>query len=109
MTWQRTWCALCDAVAGNPLALLELPGVLDADQRAGRRPLDDPLSVTASVERAFLTRIDRLDADGREALESKRTGPVGVEVEPNLSPTVGSSRAPAPSRSYRTSSGRRVP
>jgi len=68
MTWHRTWCALCDAVAGNPLALLELPGVLDADQRAGRRPLDDPLSVTASVERAFLTRIDRLDADGREAL-----------------------------------------
>src|SRR5580698_6791007 len=33
--------ALCDVVAGNPLALLELPGVLDADQRAGRRPLDD--------------------------------------------------------------------
>jgi DNA-binding CsgD family transcriptional regulator len=60
--------ALCDAVAGNPLALLELPGVLDADQRAGRRPLDDPLTVTASVERAFLTRIDQLDADGRLAL-----------------------------------------
>ena len=60
--------ALCDVVAGNPLALLELPGVLDADQRAGRRPLDDQLSVTASVERAFLTRIERLDADGRRAL-----------------------------------------
>ena len=27
--------ALCEVVAGNPLALLELPGVLDADQRAG--------------------------------------------------------------------------
>ena len=60
--------ALCDVVAGNPLALLELPGVLDTDQRAGRRPLDDPLTVTASAERAFLTRIDRLDADGRQAL-----------------------------------------
>jgi DNA-binding CsgD family transcriptional regulator len=60
--------ALCDAVAGNPLALLELPSLLDADQRAGRRPLDDPLTVTASVERAFLTRIDRLDARGRQAL-----------------------------------------
>ena len=68
-TWHRKWSARCvHAVAGNPLALLELPGVLDADQRAGRRPLDDPLTVTASVERAFLTRIDRLDADGRQAL-----------------------------------------
>ena len=56
--------ALCEVVAGNPLALLELPGVLDADQRAGRRPLDDQLTVTASVERAFLTRIERLDAEG---------------------------------------------
>ena len=60
--------ALCEVVAGNPLALLELPGVLDADQRAGRRPLDDQLTVTASVERAFLTRIERLDAEGRRAL-----------------------------------------
>jgi DNA-binding CsgD family transcriptional regulator len=60
--------ALCDVVAGNPLALLELPGVLAADQRAGRRPLDDQLTVTASVERAFLTRIERLDAQGRRAL-----------------------------------------
>ena len=60
--------ALCEVVAGNPLALLELPGVLDADQRAGRRPLDDQLTVTASVERAFLTRIERLDAEGRWAL-----------------------------------------
>jgi len=60
--------ALCDMVAGNPLALLELPGVLDADQRAGRRPLDDQLTVTASVERAFLARVGRLDAEGRRAL-----------------------------------------
>jgi DNA-binding CsgD family transcriptional regulator len=60
--------ALCDVVAGNPLALLELPGVLDADQRAGRRALDDQLTVTARVERAFLTRIERLDAAGRRAL-----------------------------------------
>ena len=60
--------ALCEVVAGNPLALLELPGVLDADQRAGRRPLDDQLTVTASVERAFLTRIERLDAEGCWAL-----------------------------------------
>jgi DNA-binding CsgD family transcriptional regulator len=60
--------ALCEVVAGNPLALLELPGVLDADQRAGRRPLDDQLTVTASLERAFLTRIGRLDGEGRRAL-----------------------------------------
>ena len=60
--------ALCAMVAGNPLALLELPGVLDADQLAGIRPLDDRLTVTASVERAFLTRIEQLDAEGRRAL-----------------------------------------
>src|ERR1700733_13452213 len=59
---------LCEVVDGNPLALLELPGVLDADQRAGRRPLDDQLTVTASVEQAFLTRIERMDGDGRRAL-----------------------------------------
>ena len=60
--------ALWDAVAGNPLALLELPSALDADQRAGRQPLDDQLTVTASVERAFLARVGQLDAAGRRAL-----------------------------------------
>jgi AAA ATPase domain len=60
--------ALWKAVAGNPLALLELPGALDADQRAGLQPLDDRLTVTASVERAFLARVGQLSDAGRRAL-----------------------------------------
>jgi hypothetical protein len=44
---------LLDATRGNPLALLELPASLDADQLAGRAPLPDPLPVSARVERAF--------------------------------------------------------
>ncbi len=60
--------ALVQQTGGNPLALLELPHALDADQRAGRRPLDDPLAVTASVERAFLARARRLSEAARRAL-----------------------------------------
>jgi len=60
--------ALWEQSAGNPLALLELPAGLDDDQRAGRRPLADHLTVTESIERAFLARIEQLDQDGRGAL-----------------------------------------
>jgi DNA-binding CsgD family transcriptional regulator len=60
--------ALWEQSAGNPLALLELPAGLDPDQRAGRRPLADHLTVTESIERAFLARIERLDQEGRGAL-----------------------------------------
>ena len=60
--------ALWEQSAGNPLALLELPAGLDRDQRTGRRPLADHLTVTESIERAFLARIERLDEDGRGAL-----------------------------------------
>jgi len=60
--------ALWEQSAGNPLALLELPAGLDLDQRTGRRPLADRLTVTESIERAFLARIERLDQDGRGAL-----------------------------------------
>ncbi len=60
--------SLVRQTGGNPLALLELPLALDLDQRSGRRPLDDPLAVTASVERAFLTRAARLSPVARRAL-----------------------------------------
>jgi DNA-binding CsgD family transcriptional regulator len=51
---------LIEATQGNPLALLELPRSLSADQLAGRAPLPDPLPVSAGVERVFLERVRRL-------------------------------------------------
>jgi DNA-binding CsgD family transcriptional regulator len=51
---------LIEATQGNPLALLELPASLNADQLAGRAPLPDPLPVSASVERLFVERVRRL-------------------------------------------------
>jgi DNA-binding CsgD family transcriptional regulator len=51
---------LIEATQGNPLALLELPASLNADQLAGRAPLPDPLPVSAGVERVFVERVRRL-------------------------------------------------
>jgi hypothetical protein len=47
---------LVAATQGNPLALVEIPATLTDAQRAGTEPLDDPLAVGESVERAFLSR-----------------------------------------------------
>ena len=44
---------------GNPLALLELPTELKAEQLSGTAPLPIRLALTARVERAFLDRIRR--------------------------------------------------
>jgi DNA-binding CsgD family transcriptional regulator/tetratricopeptide (TPR) repeat protein len=51
---------LIETTQGNPLALLELPASLDADQLAGRAPLPDPLPVASGIERVFLERVRRL-------------------------------------------------
>lgn len=59
---------LVDTAAGNPLALLELPGVLTADQRSGREPLAWPLPPTPTIERAFAERVECLDPGVRQAL-----------------------------------------
>jgi DNA-binding CsgD family transcriptional regulator len=48
---------------GNPLALIELPTTLSADQLAGREPLEEPLPVAMRIEQAFLRRAERLPAD----------------------------------------------
>ncbi len=45
---------------GNPLALLELPGELSADQLAGSTALPTQLHLTTQVERSFLDRCRRL-------------------------------------------------
>jgi DNA-binding CsgD family transcriptional regulator len=56
------------ATNGNPLALLELTGVLTADQLAGRERLEEPLPVGAAVERAFAVRLELLPERTRLAL-----------------------------------------
>ena len=45
---------------GNPLALIELPGELSADQLRGVTALPTQLHLTAQVERSFLDRCRRL-------------------------------------------------
>jgi DNA-binding CsgD family transcriptional regulator len=41
---------------GNPLALIELAGLLSDEQLAGRAPLPDPLPPSAEIERVYLER-----------------------------------------------------
>lgn len=59
---------LTTATGGNPLALLETAHALDADQLSGRRPLPDPLPVTAQMENAFLQQVRRLPAHTQQLL-----------------------------------------
>jgi DNA-binding CsgD family transcriptional regulator len=53
---------------GNPLALIELPHVLSAEQLAGRGPLPEPLPIGADLKRLFLERVALLAPDSRAAL-----------------------------------------
>ena len=59
---------LYEATGGNPLALLELPGLLSPEQIAGTVPLEDPLPAGSTVERAFARRAETLPDDSRRAL-----------------------------------------
>src|SRR3954452_2726122 len=72
---------LLATAAGNPLALLEIPGLLSAGQLAGRQapegprapgcgrgPLEDPLRPGTGVERAFAVAIAALPDGARRAL-----------------------------------------
>jgi DNA-binding CsgD family transcriptional regulator/tetratricopeptide (TPR) repeat protein len=45
---------------GNPLALIEIAGSLDAAQREGARPLPEPLPTGRTVEQAYLRRVRSL-------------------------------------------------
>jgi DNA-binding CsgD family transcriptional regulator len=51
---------LVNAAGGNPLALVELPQLLDEQQIRGEDALPDPLPAAASIERAFTNRAGRL-------------------------------------------------
>jgi DNA-binding CsgD family transcriptional regulator len=51
---------LARATAGNPLALLEVPALLSAEQLAGTVPLQEPLPAGESIQRAFFRRVAKL-------------------------------------------------
>jgi DNA-binding CsgD family transcriptional regulator len=59
---------LVSATGGNPLALVELAGVLTPEQLAGRAPLPVRLPLTGGVERGFLDRYRRLDEAAQRLL-----------------------------------------
>src|SRR5690349_2149927 len=59
---------LVATAAGNPLALLEIPGLLSPGQLAGREPLEDPLRPGTNVERAFAAAVEALPEPTRKAL-----------------------------------------
>jgi DNA-binding CsgD family transcriptional regulator len=59
---------LVEAAHGNPLALVELPELLDEQQLRGESPLPYPLPAAASIEGAFRKRADRLSEAGRTAV-----------------------------------------
>ena len=60
--------ALVDVAAGIPLALVELPATLTAGQRAGRQPLDLPLSSGSRVHGIFTRRAAGPGAAARQVL-----------------------------------------
>jgi DNA-binding CsgD family transcriptional regulator/DNA replicative helicase MCM subunit Mcm2 (Cdc46/Mcm family) len=59
---------LTKTTSGNPLALLELPTLLSANQLAGIAPLPEPLPAGESIQRAFLRRVAPLPASVKTAL-----------------------------------------
>lgn len=73
--------ALVQATDGNPLALIELPKVLTADQLSGRRPLPDPLPVGEDLERIFVERVRSTGPASRSALlVSAAAGSASIDV-----------------------------
>ncbi|HEX4436470.1 MAG TPA: AAA family ATPase [Solirubrobacteraceae bacterium] len=62
---------------GNPLALLELSRGLDARELAGGFGLPGSASLSASVERVFLSRIEALPEDTRRLLLLAAADPTG--------------------------------
>jgi DNA-binding CsgD family transcriptional regulator len=68
---------LYEATGGNPLALLQLPGLLSPEQLAGLAPLDDPLPAGSHVEAAFARRADALPEASRRALLAAAASPSG--------------------------------
>jgi DNA-binding CsgD family transcriptional regulator len=61
---RRLW----EATGGNPLALVEVRRLLSGAQLQGREPLPEPIPAGATLERAFLGRVERLPEASRQAL-----------------------------------------
>jgi len=59
---------MCEAAAGNPLALLEARPQLSEEQLAGREPLPEPLPTGPTLEAAFAARAASLPHKSRRAL-----------------------------------------
>jgi DNA-binding CsgD family transcriptional regulator len=57
--------SLLAAAAGNPLALIELPGTLSPAQLAGTEPLPEPLPLAGELERVFAARVSQLEPGQR--------------------------------------------
>ncbi len=60
--------ALVDAAAGNPLALVELPGTLTERQRAGAAEIELPVAPGGRLLAGYADRLGELDHDARLAL-----------------------------------------
>ncbi len=84
---------LFESAGGNPLALIELPSLLSAEQLAGRAPLDDPLPAGSSVERAFARRAEALPEDERRALLVAAVSS-SSDLEPVVAATIALGLAP---------------
>ena len=65
---ERVRDQLVTRTAGNPLALLELPVMLTAAQRAGIAALPEPLPLGRSVERIFAERVSQLSPAAQHLL-----------------------------------------
>ena len=71
---RRLWAQ----TAGNPLALVEIPRNLSAEQRAGRVALDEPLPVGQRLEDSFAARAAALPEASRQALLVAATSYTGA-------------------------------
>ena len=60
--------AVGDAADGNPLALVELPATLTAEQRSGSASLERPLAPGLGLEHVYSERIEELSPESRTAL-----------------------------------------
>ena len=64
----ETTRALVELTGGNPLALVELPGVLTPPQRDGRQPIEEPLPTSPTLLAAFGRRLGGLPEESRRLL-----------------------------------------
>ena len=59
---------LVAATGGNPLALIEIPAILSAEQLSGDTPLEDPIPTGPGLERAFRQHLEEVPEPTRQAL-----------------------------------------